>query len=104
MIPFKSIRVGPFDVAIKKLTGEAAESCLGTFKESTMTISMGSEFESNQIEAETLLHELFHAIYSVSGAKRRDKQERIVSQMSLVTAGVFRDNPALINWLKEKLS
>ena len=104
MIPFKSIRVGPFDVAIKKLEGEAAEKWGGTFLEHTWTISVVENYESDQIEAETFLHELFHAIYSAAGVKRKDKQERLVSQMSLVMAGVFRDNPKLIEWLRKKLS
>ena len=104
MIPFKSIRVGPFDLTIKPLTGEDRDKCLGMFSETQMSILMRDQYASDQQEAETLLHEILHAIWSVGGCKAKDHEERVISQMSIVMAGVFQDNPDLIEWLKEKLS
>lgn len=104
MIPFSSIRVGPFDVEIIKLEGEERDKCLGLFSEAQMTISMRETYRSEQQEAETLLHEMIHAIRAVLGIHPKDSEERMVSQMSIGMAMVIRDNPELINWLQEKLS
>ena len=104
MIPFTSIRVGPFDLAIKQLDGEDRDKCLGMFSETKQQILMRDNYPSEQQEAETLLHELLHAIWAVFGCKPKDSEERIVSQMSIGMATVISDNPDLIEWLKEKLS
>jgi len=104
MIPLKSIRVGPFDIKIKHLEGEARDSCLGTFSETTLSIAMRDKFETDQQEAETFLHELLHAIYCVYGVRVKDPEERIISQMSIGMASVIGANPKLVDWLKEKLS
>ena len=104
MTPFKSIRVGPFDLAIKTLTGEDRDKCLGMFSETQMAILMRETFASEQQEAETLLHEILHAIYAVFGVKGKDPEERVISQMSIGMATVFHDNPKLIDWLRKKLS
>lgn len=104
MIPFKSIRVGPFDLAIKPLTGEDRDKCLGMFSETQMSIMMRETFASDQQEAETFLHEILHAIWCVAGCKPKDPEERVISQMSTVMATVIRDNADLIDYLKEKLS
>lgn len=104
MIPFKSVRIGPFDYKIKQLTGEARDTCLGTFSDTTMSISMRDVFETDQQEAETFLHELIHGMFSVAGIHDKDSHERTVSQLSSCMAGVIRDNPKLMDWLKEKLS
>jgi len=104
MIPIKSIRVGPFTVTVKTLNGEEAEKSLGLFSQEKMTIWLHPKFESEQIEAETVIHEMMHAIYSVFGVHEKDRQERVVSQMSIGMASVIRDNPKLIEWLRKKLS
>lgn len=104
MIPFKSVRVGPFDVEIKTLEGKERDNNLGTFCDTQLTISVRDTYRNPQQEAETFLHELMHAIYEVMGIKSKDGEERIISQMSLGMAMVIRDNPDLIGWLKEKLS
>ena len=104
MIPFKSIRVGPFDIALTQLEGKSRDNNMGEFCDTQLTISMREHYNNPQQEAETLLHELLHAIYEVMGVRSKDGEERIISQMSLGMASVIRDNPTLIDWLKEKLS
>ena len=104
MIPFPSVRVGPFDVEIIKLEGEERDKCLGLFSEAQMTIAMRESYRNSQQEAETLLHEIIHAIRAVTGIHPKDSEERMVSQMSIGMAMVIRDNPDLIVWLQEKLS
>ena len=103
-IPLKTIRVGPFDLALKSLTGEDRDKCLGMFSETQMAILMRDTFASEQQRAETLLHEIIHAIFAVMGIADKDSHERKVSATSIGMAMVFRDNPKLIDYLKEKLS
>jgi hypothetical protein len=106
MIPFKSIKVGPFTVPIKKLNAEEEKKDLGLFRADVMTIWLNPKFENDQIEAETLLHEILHAIWSAWGLRdnKRDDQERIVSTLSVGLATVFSANARLVTYLKEKLS
>lgn len=104
MIPFKSIRVGPFDISIKKLEGEELEKWCGTFSEAKHTIYLAETFETPRQEAETAIHEIMHAIYSVFGVRDKDQEERVVGLMSVGMASVIRDNPKLIEWLRKKLS
>ena len=104
MIPFKTIRVGPFDVKLKQLEAEERDKCLGMFSESQQAILMRETYPSAHQEAETFLHELMHAVYAIYGVRAKDPEERIISQMSVGMASVIRDNPDLIDWLKEKLS
>ena len=104
MIPFKSIRVGPFDIRLTQLVGEERDKCLGMFSEHQMSIMMRETFASDQQEAETLLHEAVHSIFAVMGIQDKDSHERTVSALSVGLAQVIRDNPKLIAWLVEKLS
>ena len=69
-----------------------------------MSISMRDVFETDQQEAETFLHELLHAAFSVAGIHDKDSHERTVAALSTTLAGVIRDNPKIVDWLKEKLS
>ena len=101
--PFDSIRVGPFDMAIIRLEGEDRDKSLAQFSEHQMTIAMRDEFPNDQQRAETLLHEVFHAIEGVMGIPDKESRERRVSAISIGMAMVIRDNPAFIDYLKEKL-
>ncbi|MGE5163042.1 MAG: hypothetical protein ACM3IH_03325 [Sphingobacteriales bacterium] len=104
MTPFKSVRVGPFDISLTTLTGEERDKCLGMFSEHQMSIMLRETFASDQQEAETLLHEVIHACFAVAAIQDKDSHERTVSMLSTCMAQVIRDNPGLIDWLKEKLS
>ena len=98
-VPVKSIRVGPFDVQIVSLTDKERDNNMGTFSDTSLTIALRETYSSQQQEAETLLHELLHAIYEIMGIKAKDTEERVVAQMSIGLAGVLRDNPELMTWL-----
>lgn len=104
MIPFKSIRVGPFDISIKPLTGEDRDKCLGLFSETQMSILMRETFATEKQEAETFLHELLHAIWAVFGLKTKDPEERVINQMSVGMATVISANAGLFTWLEKRLS
>ena len=104
MIPFDKIKVGPFDISVVSLFPEDKEECLGQFSPFDLTVELREDYTTQQQEAETLLHELLHAIwYTMAIAAEREVEEKVVGPMSVGLAMVIRDNPDLINWIREKL-
>ena len=105
MIPFKSIRVGIHDIKLSKLEGKEADECLGLFKNEFLTIFLKEKYASDKQEALILLHELLHAMWSAQGiGGNAAREEQIVESLTVVLGMVIRDNPDLIEWLKESLS
>lgn len=96
---FTSVRVGPFDVTIDHLEGKDRTDFLGTFSSGNMTISLRDQYVSEQVRAETLLHEILHAVYQVFDVKPKDGEERTVHGLSIGLACVIRDNPDLMAWM-----
>jgi hypothetical protein len=60
-------------------------------------------FPNSRQAAETLLHEINHAIYAVWGVDDADREERVVEHMTAGLTCVLRDNPWLLAWLAECL-
>lgn len=52
----------------------------------------------------TLIHEINHAIYWAYKLDDEDKEERIVSTFATAWTQIYRDNPALMDFIKEKLN
>jgi hypothetical protein len=105
MIPFKSIRVGIYDVKIEKLKGKEEDECLGLYKNECQTIYLLEKMSSERQEAVIFLHELFHAILSIQGiGGGKIQEEQAVDGLSTGLAMVIRDNQELMEWLKGKLS
>ncbi len=52
----------------------------------------------------TMLHEIMHACFYVAGLQDEDKQERTVTGLANQVTQVWRDNPALIDWIAGGLS
>lgn len=51
------------------------------------------------VVADTLIHEVLHAIWHEYGMQDDDKEERTVHMMATGLTQLFRDNPALIRYL-----
>ena len=104
MIPFKAVRVGPFDIAFIPLRAEERDECLGQFSKVGMAIELREAYGNQQQEAETVIHEVLHAVWYIMGIHGKpEAEEAIVNRMSVGLAMVFRDNPDLIEWMKEQL-
>ena len=90
------VRIGPFDVNITfvSLNGEM----FGDFSYMHSRIRIEKSLRGS-ILVDTLLHEIFHAMYAVGQLQRKDKEERIVSTFSVLSSGFYRDNPELIKFL-----
>lgn len=58
----------------------------------------------HQRAAETLLHEILHAIHNVFDLGKSPDDERIVTVTSNGIATVWRDNPPVMRWISEGLT
>lgn len=54
--------------------------------------------------AESLIHEILHALYYVFDIRDDDKEEKTVGVMATALATVWRDNPALIAFISGALA
>lgn len=101
-----SIRIGPFDFRIEKWEPCAAErahrygECLTT----EQVIRIRSDMSSPEKAADTLLHEVSHAIWWVHGIEDSDLEERTVNLSSTGWVSAYRSNPWLLGWLAECLT
>jgi hypothetical protein len=100
-----SLRVGPFDFRIDKLSPQRAmgKDCFGEFSSCEGHLALQLDMPSAVKAAETLMHEGGHAIYSVFALNEDDKEERIVAAFATGWTQVVRDNPWLPEWLKRAL-
>jgi len=79
------------------------ETFYGDWSHPRLEIRYSDQFSRTHV-ADTVLHELGHAIYSFYGLQEDDGQERVVSVMATAWTQIYSDNPALLSWLKEMLS
>jgi hypothetical protein len=50
--------------------------------------------------AETVLHELLHAVFAVASVQAKQGEEHIVSVVATHLAQIIRDNPEFVTWLQ----
>lgn len=97
-----SIRVGPYDYRIEWKDKINDEDDLGLCSNGTHLLKVKNS-KNAVLCVDTLLHEIYHAIWWTYGVHDEDKQERIVSATSTAWTQVFRDNPTLMPWISAKL-
>mgnify|MGYP001599876298 CR=1 FL=1 len=93
------IKVGAFDIAVVPWRGAEA---YGEFRSTRLEIAIGDDLSGQRL-AETLLHELMHAIWHVWALSKTNGQEVVVRAMALGMATVMRDNPELMPWIQSQL-
>lgn len=99
------VRVGGFDFAIVKWGAHAATAAQRWGECSTIEqmirvqLNMPTPFKA----VDTVLHEITHALYWVYGIHDDDKEERIVGAMASAWMQIYRDNPWLLDWIKDAL-
>lgn len=100
------IRVGPFDFAILRMDAirSQEEGKFGFFSATGGEIAIQAEFAHPTKAADTLVHEIGHAIFWAYGIEDGDKEERVVNVTSSAWCQVYRDNPWLLGWLSEALT
>jgi cob(I)alamin adenosyltransferase len=105
-VPFPTtLRIGYRDFAVEEWDTKQANAA-GRYGECDkanailrIDVTYGPEKAAN-----TLLHEILHACYDISGLTDEDNEERTVTQLSSVMAQVIRDNPHLLAYLGHALA
>lgn len=101
----KSVRVGPYDFALRSMSDMQARGidAFGTFSQAEGCITICDALTSEQLAVDTMLHEISHAIYWAYHIRDTDGEERTVSIMGTAWMQVFRDNPAILEWIAKGL-
>ena len=100
------LRVGLFDFRIEKFSAQRAmgKDCFGEFSSCEGYVALQLDMPSSVKAADTMLHEIGHAIYATYALTEDDKEERVVGAFATAWAQVFRDNSWLLPWLKRSLA
>jgi len=99
----KLIKIGPYDFTVELVpdlrdeSGELHGQCCRDIN----VIRINSTTTNEQLRAETLWHEILHAIWGVFHLKTRAGEEKAVSTLATGTVMVLRDNPNLRKYLNE---
>jgi hypothetical protein len=101
-----SVRIGPFEHSIRPmgLVKSVSMNRIGEYDTLNLAIEILEEMPAAR-RAETLLHELFHGLWHVSGLRNDidEDEEHAVTVLSLAMAGLIRDNPELVAYLVQNL-
>lgn len=95
-----AVRVGPHDIRFATLGTADAKRNYGTFVPAEQEIQLQQEYVSGSMAAETVLHELLHAIFAVASVQAKQGEEHIVSVVATYLAQIVRDNPEFVAWLQ----
>jgi len=101
----KNIKIGYRDYKIKNLDSIVSKcnEINGQFLASDGMIALSST-EDNISHANTLIHEILHAIVYQWGIELDDKdEERICNTIANGLTTVFIDNPSLLSYLQKQL-
>jgi hypothetical protein len=95
-----AIRVGPHDIRFATLGAAEARKNYGTFVPAEQEIQLQQEYTSGSMAAETVLHELMHALFPVATVQVKQGEEHVVSVVATYLAQIIRDNPDFVTWLQ----
>ena len=97
------VSIGPYDIPIRELDPSDSEKNYGLFHSEKMVILLRKEFSSPQQAADTLLHEVLHAVWHIAGMNHKDGEERLVATLATQLCAVVRQNPNLVSFLQGAL-
>jgi len=97
-----SVKVGHRDIAIVLASRAELDGAYGDFLDDAQRIRLDRE-RKPQSQAETLIHEILHACWPAHWSLVGDVEETFVSTLAPRLAAVWRDNPALVDWLSHNL-
>lgn len=100
-----SVKVGHLDYAIMSWGKRAAHESdrMGECGHQTLEIRIDFDHHPRQ-SANTLLHEITHAIWWAYGLQAADDQERTVTVLANGWSQVWRDNPSIFAWIVSMLT
>lgn len=105
----KTLKIGALDYkfqVVKELKEADGTTSWGEIEYETYTISAERVQPSAASAADTLLHEILHAIWretSLNETIDAEVEEKIVRTLTTGLVGVLRDNPAVVRWLAKRL-
>jgi len=97
------IKIGPYDYNVETVDHlmDLQGELYGQHDPSSNTIRINGAIKNEQIKAETLWHEILHAIWNIFHLGCPCEEEKAVSSLATGVAMVMRDNPALRKYLWE---
>lgn len=102
------IRIGPFVHQVKPmdLIKSVSLNRIGEYDTLNLSIEILEQMPA-QRKAETLLHELFHGLWHVTGLRNDEdggeREEHSVTMLSMAMAQVIRDNPLFVAYMLQNL-
>jgi|TARA_R110000824_G_C14671816_1_gene619155 hypothetical protein len=108
-----SVKVGYRDIKLEWIKPDfktdTLTDCFGWYLPREGKIQIQNSLD-NQEEANTLLHEILHAIAYGSGLNQAEgplkdehSEELVVNQITNYLMGAFRDNPWLLDYIKDNI-
>ena len=98
----ENIRVGVFSVPINLIPAAISEQrgYWGAFQPTIHAIEISEDFPSAAKALETLIHEIFHAVFWINHIDLKvDDEERVVLSFGKSMAQIYADNPSLVKWV-----
>lgn len=98
-----SIRISAYDFTIEKWNTNQvlANRRWGECSTAEMTMRFQQDMPTRVKALDTVLHEISHAVWWAFGVEDEDKEERTVNLNASGWTCVYRDNPWLLDWIKE---
>ncbi len=100
------LKISAYDIRlINLLSDEEGDDQVtwGKWSMNLQLIKLKADQPSPYFAVDTLLHEIFHAIWCIYNIKREDDEERSVSTVATAVTDLFRRNPGLLYWLATTL-
>ena len=99
------IKVSCYDIAIKQWHPESANAKENYGQFSSQDLSIGIDASVHPVKlVDTLIHEVYHAIFWTGGLKDEDDEERTVGVLATGFTQVCRDNPELVKFIQSNLN
>lgn len=77
------------------------QECLGTIDYNCGVISLNSEKIGYRVLPKILMHEIMHGIITERGITLKGDEEKIIDELAIGVINLIRQNPKLINFIKD---
>lgn len=91
-----------YDILVWESVRAAQDRRYGETRHLTHEIMIDLSFGGRQA-ASTLLHEIFHVVFTIWNIRDEDAEEQTVSSMADGLSTIWRDNPEVFAWIAEQL-
>lgn len=98
-VPFRSLKVGAYQVAVKRLSKKDGENNWGLYWPGKYQMDLHTAYPNKQKAAETFLHECMHIVFEERGVELGKMEEKVVTEGAKGLFALLRDNPEAMKWL-----